>query len=173
MAVAKILPSGDFIYGGSTICPKEGSAVGTFFHAPADRVIDIPDDSGDFFLRNDGRFRGDNWLTPGAISANSGDFAQNASGDAVVYFPAEKYLSQAIYGAAFEYSATPGSGFLRIDSPSGVPVFGPVGISSAGMGFQDFDMGLKGGRNKDMLIVLGGGGAGVTGSLSIKGHRKE
>jgi hypothetical protein len=174
MAVAKIIADKDIIYGGSVNQPNAANLENNVY-APADRIIDVGDGSTlTFFERANSLYRGDKWLhQQGSIPAVSGDNASADGADATVDYPAVPYLAHSIHGIAWGYNSNPTGGALQVESPSGTIIWGPIPVTSEGTGFEDFGKGLRGVTGDDMWIRLVSGGSGVTGYVSVKGHREE
>jgi len=173
MAIGKIFPNKDIIYGGSVITPDPLSP---YFYAPSNRIIDIPDTSSlAYFQDVNARYSADHWTLEGAVPVASGDTnSPSANADAVVYYAAPgTRRHHVVQGLAYGYNATPTSGFISIESPSGTPIFGPLPITTSDAQFEDFPRGFKAGANLDMLIRLTAAGSAVKGAVSAKGHRIE
>jgi hypothetical protein len=174
MPVARISASRPIVYGGSAIQPV-GS--GAYFYADPARTITVPDESSlEFFHVVDGRYLADDWVLRGAIPAGSGDTnGPVLNGDAVVYYPAPgPTRHHVLAGVAYGYDAAPGSGAsLSVESPSGVVLYGPLPIVSAGPDHEDWATPWKAPANTECLIRLSVGGPGVRGTVGARGHRIE
>lgn len=104
------------------------------------------------------------------ISA-SGDASHATAANAIVDYAApgpNRYHT--ITGLYFGYSATPTGGLISVQSPSGVVLFEEP-ITNAGAGFFPFTKHMVGGIDADMLVTLTNGGSGVTGYVSVEGHK--
>ena len=175
MAVARIDQTRPITYGGAVIQPL-GSGVSSFFYTNPARDISEPNETSvNLFNELAGRYLANDWVLKGGVLAASGDSnGPVTNADAVVYYPALKTgQHHTIEGIAWSYSGAPTGGTVVVESPSGVPVYGPFAVTSTGLVADDFATGLKGLSGADMRIRLTAAGAGVQGVVAAKGHRIE
>lgn len=107
------------------------------------------------------------------ILASTADVHAPASATAaVVTYAADATKSHKITGVAWSYiGATPVGGNLKIED--GTDTVFTIDINQSGPGEFTFSQMKKGSINKDLVITLASGGTGVTGKVSILGHRLE
>lgn len=166
MAVAKIDPNADAVYGNSVVLT---SPLNTYVHDDMSRTIHVPQPTGVRFYRTvNGRYLEEHIVLP----ASSGDTSSPAANaNATVFYGADgPGRHHTIHGIEWSYNGTPSGGYVVVESPSGTPVFGPSYVTSGGPGFFPFENGLVGAENASMLIKLSAGGAGVKGSVTAHGH---
>lgn len=106
----------------------------------------------------------------------TGDVGNGVNAIAQVGYAAPGYgRRHAFYGIAGSLSQTPsGAGVsLKIESPSGTVIFGPLALTQAGAFNYQFNEGLRGGVNKEMFASLTPGGLSVSGNLTVTMRRVE
>lgn len=171
MAIGKCNQANPILYGSSAIFAPNPQ---TFLYSPTDRVITVGGTGIGFFEELAGRFLADDWVPGGSLPVGSGDTNSATGADAVVYYEKPgKGRHVALQGVAWSYGGSPTGGSIAVESPSGVPVFGPLKITAAGPGSAPFEMGLKCPANKDVLVRLTSGGGSVAGTVSVEGKRVE
>lgn len=165
MAVSKIFSGQDILEGRRTVLGESGPL--------------YPSDSGGLSVYTsadgimvDGRYLSGPWADGrgGEVITTSDTATAAISGDAVLYYGAVAGGQHVLGGVAFGYDATPVSGVLTIDSPSGTTIFSEP-ITAAGAGFFSFGDGLRCGRGDDVLISLSDGSTGK--SVSLMGRKVE
>lgn len=116
-------------------------------------------------LNTIGRFLNGSWDEP---FANSGTVV-SGTGDVSKYFPAITKLAHVLEDSIY-YSHSEGytgSGYLRVESPSGNIIFGPQYITASGPGYFPLGEGLIGEDGKDMIIKLTNPAGLGNGSLTL------
>jgi hypothetical protein len=169
MTVATILGSGNIVYGNAAVCIGDAKPLS---YDNADRNIHLATTTTNFFTDIDARYRAQKWAFQNeAEVAGSGDTSSAGSGaDAVVYLPAQGTRQHVLFGVSWSYQATPTSGVLTVETPSGTTVFTEP-ITAAGPNYFPFPQGLKAQAGKDLLVRLKDGSQQKT--VSLLGHRFE
>jgi hypothetical protein len=177
MAVAKVYPNQDVIYGlavNQPVGPAPNMLPGSgTTYDPTQRSIHLANTPGVAFFD---RVNGINLNGPENMyrmdPVGSGDHGSALAQEVDVYFPAKVSQRPCVFDVTVGYGAIPASGAaLIIESPSGVQLLKEP-ISNAGeteMRFKNF----KGAKSGDMLLRLSSGGTGNTGYLNVGGHRYE
>jgi hypothetical protein len=120
----------------------------------------------------DGKYAREEWSTlGGTLPSASGDTAFAASGaDATVTLAAATTRSHVVFGASWSYETAPASGYLSVESPSGIEVYREA-VTAAGPGSVTFPKGLRGGVGSSLVVRLKDGSANKR--VSLLGRRVE
>jgi len=90
--------------------------------------------------------------------------------DATVTFAAESGIAHGITGLVWSYDAVPTGG--RITISGGTDVYLDMDITVDGAGFLPFTPEHIAPVGSALVVTLAAGGSGVTGKLTVLGHRK-
>jgi hypothetical protein len=118
-----------------------------------------------------GRYLSGEWTTePLAQVAGDNNSSTIAGSGAVVYYSATPNRTHILGGVAFGFTGTPTSGYVRIESPSGTNIFGPVKVANSD-NYSFGEDGLRCSRGNDVLVHVVDEASGVKASVGVWGHR--